>query len=72
MLDDFHLSGGEDALGGFVAKFFECREEATGEAQFLSEGTDGSFSTSAWMVEHSKRPHPNPPLQGRALARRRM
>ena len=52
MLDDFHLPGGEDALGGFVAKLFECREEATGEAQFLSEGTDGSFSTSAWMVEH--------------------
>ena len=25
------MPGGEDALGRFVAKLFECREEATGE-----------------------------------------
>ena len=52
MLDEFHLPGGEDALGGFVAKLFECREEATGEAQFLSEGTDGSLVFTVGKVEH--------------------
>ena len=29
LIDDFNLPGGKDALGRFVAKLFECREEAT-------------------------------------------
>ena len=54
MLNDFHLPGGEDALGRFVAKLFECREEATElfsvgvshRSKVILEAFDGIFHRS--------------------------